>query len=85
MQSEEFIDEFFSDRRMDKVARANVVIPTLNTFPVIVSDNISDSMFTALKDELLNFPKGAHDDMTDVLVDSVKFVYNRPLSILDVV
>lgn len=62
MQSEEFIDEFFSDRRMDKVARANVVIPTLNTFPVIVSDNISDSMFTALKEELLNFPKGAHDD-----------------------
>ena len=62
MQSEEFIDEFFADRRMDKVARANVVIPTLNTFPVIVSDNISDSMFTALKEELLNFPKGAHDD-----------------------
>lgn len=62
MQSEEFIDEFFSDRRMDKVARANIVIPTLNTFPVVVSDNISDSMFTALKDELLNFPKGAHDD-----------------------
>ena len=62
MQSEEFIDDFFADRRMDKVARANVVIPTLNTFPVIVSDNISDSMFTALKEELLNFPKGAHDD-----------------------
>lgn len=62
MQSEEFIDEFFSDRRMDKVARANIVIPTLNTFPVVVSDSISDSMFTALKDELLNFPKGAHDD-----------------------
>ena len=85
MQDEDFIDEFFRDRRMDKVARANVVIPTLNTFPVIVSDNISDSMFTALKDELLNFPKGAHDDVTDVLVDSVKFAYNRPLSILDVV
>ena len=62
MQSEEFIDDFFADRRMDKVARANVVIPTLNTFPVIVSDNISDNMFTALKEELLNFPKGAHDD-----------------------
>ena len=85
MQSEEFIDEFFADRRMDKVARANVVIPTLNTFPVIVSDNISDSMFTALKEELLNFPKGAHDDFDDVLIDSIKFVYNRPLSILDVV
>ena len=85
MQSEEFIDEFFSDRRMDKVARANVVIPTLNTFPVIVSDNISDSMFTALKDELLNFPKGAHDDFCDNICDSIKFGYNRPLSILDVV
>lgn len=85
MQSEEFIDEFFSDRRMDKVARANIVIPTLNTFPVIVSDNISDSMFTALKDELLNFPKGAHDDFCDNICDSIKFVYNRPLSILDVV
>ena len=85
MQSEDFIDEFFSDRRMDKVARANIVIPTLNTFPVVVSDNISDSMFTDLKEELLNFPKGAHDDFDDVLIDAIKFVYNRPLSILDVV
>lgn len=85
MQDEKFIDEFFSDRRLDKVARANVIIPTLNTFPIIVSDNIGDSLFNELKEELLNFPKGEHDDFCDCCIDSVKFVYNRPLSILDVV
>ena len=85
MQDEDFIDEFFRDRRMDKVARANVVIPTLNTFPIIVSENITEDVFSELKQELLDFPKGAHDDFCDVVCDSVKFAYNRPLSILDVV
>ena len=85
MQDEDFIDEFFRDRRMDKVARANVVIPTLNTFPIIVSENITEDVFSELKQELLDFPKGAHDDAVDCCIDSVKFAYNRPLSILDVV
>lgn len=85
MQDEDFIDEFFKDRRMDKVARANVVIPTLNTFPITVSENVTEAVFSELKQELLDFPKGAHDDAVDCCIDSVKFAYNRPLSILDVV
>lgn len=85
MQSEDFIDEFYKDRRMDKVARANVVIPTLNTFPIIASEEVEEKVFNEIKQELLDFPKGAHDDSVDCIIDAVKFAYNRPLSILDVV
>lgn len=85
MQSEDFVDNFFSDRRMDKVSRANVIIPMLNTFPIIVGEVINDNTFGEIKNELMNFPKGEHDDSVDVIVDAVRFTYNRPLSILDVV
>lgn len=85
MHDEKFIDEFFSDRRMDKVARANVIIPTLNAFPITVSENISEDEFLSVKEELLNFPKGAHDDSVDCIIDGVKYAYNKPLSILDVI
>ena len=85
MQSAKIIDDFFSDRRMDKVARANIVIPSLNAHPIIVSDKISEKDYSIIKEELLNFPKAAHDDTVDCVVDAVKRVYNWKVSILDVV
>ena len=84
MQGQSTIDEFFKDRRLDKVARANVIIPHLNAFPVMVGEGISEGLFNELKAELLAFPDGAHDDFCDVLINAVKFTYNRPVSIFDV-
>lgn len=84
MMSEKDIDEFFSDRRMDKVTRASVILPHLHSNPITCSENIPEPVFRDLKAELLNFPKGAHDDFEDCFTDCVKYVYNRPLSILDV-
>ena len=84
MQGQSVVDEFFKDRRLDKVARANVIIPHLNTFPVFVGPGINDGLFNELKAEILAFPNGVHDDMVDVLTDAVKFTYNRPVSIFDV-
>ena len=84
MQSPDKIDEFFKDRRLDKVARANIAIPNLVSNPIAVDTSISDELFDKLKQELMAFPDGEHDDFTDTLVDAVKFCYQRNPSILDV-
>lgn len=84
MQNPDFVDEFFKDRRLDKVARANIIIPQLVANPIIVSPDVIDKMFDDCKSELLAFPDGSHDDVTDVVTDAVKFTYNRDVSILDV-
>lgn len=84
MQPPDTIDEFFKDRRLDKVARANIIIPQLVSNPIIVSPNINDIIFDECKNEILSFPDGTHDDFVDVLIDAVKFTYNREVSVLDV-
>ena len=84
MQSPDRIDEFFRDRRLDKVARANIIIPHLVNAPVMVGPEISDAQFDDMKSELLAFPDGAHDDFCDCLIDAVKYTYNGSVSILDV-
>lgn len=84
MQPKERIDEFFKDRRLDKVARANIIIPHLVNNPIIAGDGIAEDTFEAIKRELLSFPDGEHDDFTDCAIDAVKFCYNRNPSILDV-
>lgn len=62
MQPPDKIDEFFKDRRLDKVARANVIIPHLVNNPVIVGPEIPEDTFEAIHRELLAFPDGEHDD-----------------------
>lgn len=84
MQAPDKVDEFFKDRRLDKVARANIIIPHLVSNPVIVGEGIDDEQFDSFKRELLAFPDGEHDDRNDILIDAVKFCYNREPSILDV-
>lgn len=84
MQPPEKVDEFFKDRRLDKVARANIVIPQLVNNPIIVGDGIDEEKYERFKREILSFPDGEHDDVVDITTDSVKFCYNRTPSILDV-
>ena len=84
MQSPDKVDEFFKDRRLDKVARANIIIPHLVSNPIIVGPEISDEAYESMKNELLSFPDGEKDDREDILTDAVKFCYNREPSILDV-
>ena len=84
MQSPDKVDEFFRDRRLDKVARANIIIPHLVNSPIIVGSEINDYKFDEMKSELLAFPDGAHDDFCDCLIDAVKYTFNGSVSILDV-
>lgn len=75
------LDEFYKDRRHDKVERANNVIPYLNGRKVIINENLAGKEY--LVAEALSFPKVKHDDFTDTLIDALKIVYARVASLLD--
>jgi predicted phage terminase large subunit-like protein len=82
MPSESQIDEFFKDRKLDKVERANNAAPQLSYRKVYISNSIPNK--EALIAEALTFPKAKHDDFVDCLVDAIKMVYARDVGILDV-
>ncbi len=74
--------EFFSDRKWDKVARASNVVPHLAARRVHINPNIPEK--ESILSEVLRFPKAPHDDVTDCIIDGVKFAFSRTPSILDV-
>lgn len=81
--SESQVKEFFSDRRFDKVTRANNAVPHLAFRRVHINRNIADK--ETLLAEILMFPRARFDDFVDTVIDGIKFAYgtNR-LSICDV-
>jgi predicted phage terminase large subunit-like protein len=76
------LKEFYSDRRFDKVERANNVVPHLAFRRVYVSKLIPNK--EDLIAQCLGFPKVKHDDFVDTLIDGLKRVYAKEPSILDV-
>jgi predicted phage terminase large subunit-like protein len=80
--SDKDLEEFYSDRRSDKLERANNVVPHLATRTVKVNRSILGR--ADLISEALHFPNGAHDDFVDTLVDALKRVYGNRPGILDV-
>ena len=80
--SERQLKEFYSDRKYDKVERANNVIPYLSDKKVIINELIP--IKEELMTEILAFPKGKHDDFVDTLIDGLKMTFARQVSILDV-
>ncbi len=74
--------EFFSDRRLNKVERANNAVPYLTNRKVIINENIPNKEY--LVTECLSFPKGRHDDFCDTMIDLLKYVYGRTYSMFDV-
>lgn len=80
--NEDMLKEFYSDRKWDKVERANNVIPRLGNRKVYFSNSIG------YKEDLLNqclgFPKVKHDDFVDTLVDALKLIYAKENSLFDV-
>lgn len=81
LPGESELKEFFADRKLDKVERANNAIPWLVGRCVTINENIPEK--EVLKAELMGFPRAKHDDFTDTVIDGIKKVYGRPLSILD--
>lgn len=80
--SEDDRKEFYTDRKWDKVARANNAVPHLANRKVHMNEAMANK--EELVSEALRFPKGAHDDFVDTLVDGIKLVFARQVGILDV-
>lgn len=80
--SELELKEFYSDRKFDKVARANNAAPHLAYRKVFMNRHIHDK--EALVAEVLTFPRAKFDDFTDCFIDGVKYAFNSKLSICDV-
>lgn len=82
MPSETQVKEFFSDRKFDKVTRANNAVPHLSYRKIYINKNISDK--ETLLAEVLTFPRAKFDDFTDTVIDGIKFKYDSKISIADV-
>jgi predicted phage terminase large subunit-like protein len=76
------LKDFYTDRKFDKVERANNVIPHLSNRKVIINKYIGNK--EDLLAQCLAFPKAKHDDFVDTLVDGLKMLYARQIGILDV-
>jgi predicted phage terminase large subunit-like protein len=79
--SEKDLKEFYSDRRFDKVERANNVAPHLASRKVHINKQIGNK--EDLVAQAIGFPKMKHDDFVDTLVDALKKTFGRAVSILD--
>lgn len=80
--SEERLKEFYADRKFDKMERANNAVPHLANRQVFINKALANK--EELVAECLFFPKGKHDDFVDTVVDAVKIVHTRKVSILQV-
>lgn len=80
--NEQMLKDFYDDRRMDKLERANNVIPHLTNRKVFIGNNIPQKETVVA--QALSFPKVKHDDFVDTLVDALKIVYSHEVGILDV-
>lgn len=80
--SENDLKEFFADRRLDKIERANNSLPHLASRKLHINIDLAEK--DDLKSELLQFPNGKHDDFVDTVIDGLKIAFGRTPSILDV-
>lgn len=80
--SENDMKTFFSDRRLNKTERASNAVPHLANRRIRIHSLIADKEI--LLAEVLGFPKAAHDDFTDTVVDAIKMAFGRSLSLFDV-
>jgi phage terminase large subunit-like protein len=73
MPSEDDVKEFFKDRRLDKVERANNAISMLNGRKIKIYSKIfcKDDLVA----EAIDFPNGANDDFADTLIDAIKLAH----------
>lgn len=84
MPSKETVEDFFKDRRYDKVMRANAIMPYLAYNKVVFNIKIREELLNDIFTELMNFPKAKHDDSVDCFVDACKIAHMTQVSILDV-
>ena len=66
------IDEFFKDRKFDKVTRANAIMPFFTNNKLYINQDLLTRTKNDIVDELISFPDGLHDDIEDTVADGIK-------------
>ena len=79
MPREKEITEFFKDRRLDKVQRANAIMPFFTNNKLYINNDISTQLKNEIVDECINFPDGLHDDIVDTVIDGIKYFMNKEI------
>lgn len=79
MPRESEIDEFFKDRRLDKVQRANAIMPFFTKNKLYINVDIKKNLKNDIVDECINFPDGLHDDIVDTVIDGCKNYMNKEI------
>ena len=72
-------------RKLDKVERASNSIAMIDRFDknVIINTAMEESKVKAIREELIFFPNGVHDDTVDCVVDAIKIALGEPDRISD--
>lgn len=73
------VDEFFKDRKLDKVQRANAIMPFFTNNKLYINTSISQQLKNEIIDECINFPDGLHDDIVDTVIDGIKYFMNKEI------
>lgn len=72
-------------RDVDKVQRANNIIPCLNKINPNLTFNKDIENYSEMKDELLSFSNSEHDDFVDNVIDGVKIgLFQNRVTVYDV-
>ncbi len=79
--SEDDRKDFYADRKFDKVERCNNVVGHMASRFIYVSNHIAGK--EELVAEALGFPNWTHDDFVDTLIDAIKMVYAKEVTIFD--
>ena len=79
MPRERDVTEFFKDRRLDKVQRANAIMPFFTNNKLYLNDNIAKHLKNEIVDECINFPDGLHDDIVDTVIDGIKYFMDKEI------
>lgn len=72
MPRPEEVEEFFKDRKLDKVERANAIMPFFTKNKIYINSDLSTNVKNEIIDECINFPDALHDDIVDTIVDGCK-------------
>lgn len=75
MPSEDDIAEFFKDRKVGKVERANAIMPFFTNNKLYINRDIEKGMKNDIIGECISFPDGEHDDVClagNTLISTIK-------------
>ncbi len=64
---------------LDKVARASLVTPFAESGKIFIAKHIRELLFDDVRQGILKFPHGSHDDLQDALVQSINRLKTTPV------